>query len=104
MKPSVPNSNVTVTLSSQNYEFLVVNSVRYCLGRRSYAPGWMCDLLTATLDKLTNNCLTVIELDIAEHLRTDEYGPGYIDIPSRWHHLLAMIRSEQQHRTISIME
>lgn len=39
MNLPVFDSNDTVTLSIQNYEFLVESSVRYCLGRLSYAPG-----------------------------------------------------------------
>lgn len=73
MNLPVFDSNDTVTLSIQNYEFLVESSVRYCLGRLSYAPGWDCDILAATLDKLTDRCLAVIERDIAEHLRTADY-------------------------------
>ena len=98
MNLPVFDSNDTVTLSIQNYEFLVESSIRYCLGRLSYAPGWECDILAATLDKLTDRCLAVIERDITEHLRTADYSVGYIDIPSRWHQLLAQIRSEQSHR------
>ncbi len=98
MNPPAFDSNDTVTLSFQNYEFLVESSIRYCLGRLSYATGWECDILFSTLDKLTERCLAVIERDIAEHLRTAEYTSGYINIPARWHQLLAQIRSEQSHR------
>ncbi|MFR3408522.1 MAG: hypothetical protein ACLTXW_03115 [Christensenellales bacterium] len=98
MNPPAFDSNDTVTLSFQNYEFLVESSIRYCLGRLSYATGWECDILFSTLDKLTERCLAVIERDIAEHLRTAKYTSGYINIPARWHQLLAQIRSEQSHR------
>ena len=98
MNPPAFDSNDTVTLSFQNYEFLVESSIRYCLGRLSYATGWECDILFSTPDKLTERCLAVIERDIAEHLRTAEYTSGYINIPARWHQLLAQIRSEQSHR------
>mgnify|MGYP004512386555 FL=1 len=98
MNPPAFDSNDTVTLSFQNYEFLVESSIRYCLGRLSYATGWECDILFSTLDKLTERCLAVIERDIAEHLRTAEYTSGYINIPARWHQLLAQLRSEQSHR------
>lgn len=93
------NAEKTVTLSIQNYEFLVESSIRYCLGRLSYAPAWECDLLSATLHLLTDSCLSVIERDIAEHLRTAEYDYVYLDISSRWRELLAEVRSEQAHRT-----
>lgn len=37
------------TLSTADVEFLVECSTRYCLGRLSYAPNWMCDILSKCL-------------------------------------------------------
>lgn len=45
-------------------------AVRYCLGRRSYMPSFVCGYITPILPKLTDKTLDCFERDIAERKRT----------------------------------
>lgn len=86
------------TLSTADVEFLVECSTRYCLDRLSYAPNWMCGILSKCLATLSDGCLSVIERDIREHLQQTEYSPGFSDIVDDWSAILTKIQTEQQHR------
>ena len=85
-------------LSTADVEFLAECSTRYCLGRLSYAPNWMCDILSKCLATLSDGCLSVIERDIREHLQQTEYSPGFSEIEDDWSAILTKIQTEQQHR------
>jgi transcriptional regulator with XRE-family HTH domain len=45
-------------------------AVRYCLGRRSYMPSFVCRYIISLLPKLTDKALDCFERDIAERKRT----------------------------------
>ena len=85
-------------LSTADVEFLAECSTRYCLGRLSYAPNWMCDILLKCLATLSDGCLSVIERDIREHLQQTEYSSGFSDIGEDWTCILANIQTEQYRR------
>ena len=86
------------TLSTADVEFLVEYRTRYCLGRLSYAPNWMCGILSKCLATLSDGCLSVIERDIREHLQQTEYSPGFSDIVDDWSAILTKIQAEQHRR------
>ena len=86
------------TLSTADVEFPVECSTRYCLGRLSYAPNWMCDILSKCLATLSDGCLSVVERDIREHSQQTEYSPGFSDIVGDWSAILTKIQAEQQHK------
>ena len=98
----MPSNSSTIhgfsTLSTADVEFLVECSTRYCLGRYSYAPNWMCGILSKCLATLSDGCLSVIERDIREHLQQTEYSPGFSDIEDDWSAILTKIQPEQQLR------
>lgn len=47
-----------------DFEALAVCSVRYSLGRRSYMPGWVCDIIRENRRLLSSNIIDVIIRDI----------------------------------------
>lgn len=85
-------------LSTADVEFLVECSTRYCLGRLSYAPNWMCDILSKCLATLSDGCLSIVERDIREHSQQTEYSPGFSDIEDDWSAILTKIQTEQHRR------
>ena len=98
MSPNSSTMHSFSTLSTADVEFLVECSTRYCLGRLSYAPNWMCDILSKCLATFSDGGLSVIERDIREHLQQTEYSPGFSDIEDDWSAILTKIQTEQQHR------
>lgn len=52
-------------------------AVRYCLGRRSYMPSFVCGYITPLLPELTDKTLDCFERDIAGRKKVDfDFGMG----------------------------
>lgn len=52
-------------------------AVRYCLGRRSYMPSFVCEYITPLLPELTDKTLDCFERDIAGRKKVDfDFGMG----------------------------
>lgn len=47
-------------LGSKDFNALIMCSFRYALGRTSYMPSWISDIISANKDKLTTNTLNII--------------------------------------------
>ena len=50
--------------------FLLMCTVRYCLGRKSYAVGWIHDLLIRHWDKIPRNDRKLILEDIKSYMNS----------------------------------
>lgn len=55
-------------------EALLINSTRYCLGRRSYAVGEHCDILKRHWNQLSEKSKHVIMQDVEKALDRSELG------------------------------
>jgi hypothetical protein len=65
---------VSVEFSAEAAGFLLVNSVRYCLGRSSYAPSWCREIVNGYAHLVTENFRRAIVRDIDEWLDLDRFG------------------------------
>lgn len=80
--------------SIEDFGFVCVCAVRYCLGRRTYAPGTVMGFIKTFLPALDDKMLYVMARDIAE---ADNLGDEEIDAPM-WAEFLAEIEMERKRR------
>lgn len=80
--------------NAEDFGFVCVCAVRYCLGRRTYAPGTVMGFIKTFLPALDDKTLYVMARDIAE---ADNLGDAEIDAPM-WVEFLGKIREEQKRR------
>jgi transcriptional regulator with XRE-family HTH domain len=64
LKSDVPKGVVDPT--NDDFGAVCNCAVRYCLGRRSYMPSFVCGYITPLLPELTDKTLDCFERDIAE--------------------------------------
>lgn len=64
-------------------------AVRYCIGRQTYMPRLVMDVIRPMLPDLTDKTLAVFEQDIA---RADNYGSEYDEVD--WMDFLDSVREE----------
>lgn len=76
--------------NTKDFDFVCICAVRYCLGRRTYAPGAVMSFIKQFLPALSDNTLYVMARDIAE---ADNLG----DAPM-WSAFLAEIEKERKRR------
>lgn len=76
--------------NTEDFGFVCLCAVRYCLGRRTYAPGTVMGFVKTFLPALDDKTLYVMARDIAE---TDNLG----DAPM-WAEFLAEIEKERKRR------
>lgn len=58
-------------VNKDDLNFLILCSLRYCLGRRTYAPDYFREILFKNLDKLTDNTKEIIIQEISD---CDDFG------------------------------
>lgn len=80
--------------NTKDFGFVCICAVRYCLGRRIYAPGTVMGFIKTFLPALDDKTLYVMARDIAE---ADNLGDAEIDAPM-WAEFLGEIREEQKRR------
>lgn len=80
--------------NTKDFGFVCICAVRYCLGRRTYAPGTVMGFIKPLLPKLDDKALYVMARDIAE---ADSLGDAEIDAPM-WAEFLAEIEKERKRR------
>lgn len=80
--------------NAEDFGFVCLCAVRYCLGRRTYAPGTVMGFIKTFLPAMNDKTLYVMERDIAE---TDNLGDAEIDAPM-WAEFLAEIEKERKRR------
>lgn len=78
----------------EDFGFVCVCAVRYCLGRRTYAPGTVMGFIRPLLPRLDSKTLYVMARDIAE---ADNLGDTEIDAPM-WAEFLTEIEKERKRR------
>ena len=80
--------------NTEDFGFVCLCAVRYCLGRRTYAPWTVMGFVKTFLPALDDKTLYVMARDIAE---ADNLGDAEIDA-SMWAEFLGEIREEQKRR------
>ena len=80
--------------NTKNFGFVCLCAGRYCLGRRTAAPGTVMGFIKTFLPALDDKTLCVMARDIAE---ADNLGDAEIDAPM-WAAFLAEIEKERKRR------
>lgn len=80
--------------NTEDFGFVCMCAVRYCLGRRTYAPGTVMGFIKTFIPALGDKTLYVMARDISE---ADNLGDAEIDAPM-WAEFLGEIREEQKRR------
>lgn len=55
-----------IDITSENFGDVIVCAIRYCLGRRTYMPGVVCDYVRSLLPDLSTRTVACMERDIRE--------------------------------------
>lgn len=76
-----------------DYENILINAIRYALGRRTYIVKFTVDYTISELDKLSENCKKVIKKDIIEQSRL---GLGDECDTDEWCRLLRAITTKAE--------
>jgi len=70
-----------VTLSKFEFEDMIIYAQRYAIGRMTFAPRDVCDLINKHITELSKNTITVIKEDIEQNQERGELGNPKIDAP-----------------------
>ena len=70
-----------VTLSRFEFEDMIIYAQRYAIGRMTFAPRDVCELINKHINELSRNTLTVIQRDIEQHKEDNHLGNPNIDAP-----------------------
>jgi hypothetical protein len=70
-----------VTLSKFEFEDMIIYAQRYAIGRMTFAPRDVCDLINKHITELSRNALVVIKKDIEQHKIDNHLGNPTIDAP-----------------------
>lgn len=80
MMPQYPSDDI-VSLSKTDFEEILIYAERYAIGRMTYAPHTVCEIINNHLDDLTKNTLVVMKRDIETNREKDNLGSPNIDEP-----------------------
>ena len=88
-----------VTLSKFDFEDILIYAERYAIGRMTYAPKDVCDIINTRIHDMSDNTLKVLRDDIARETERDNLGSPSIDAPL-WRQTYANITEEISKRSI----
>ena len=72
-------SDDIISLSKTDFEEILIYAERYAIGRMTYAPHTVCEIINNHLDDLTKNTLVVMKRDIETNREKDNLGSPNID-------------------------
>lgn len=84
------------SLNTADLACLIICSVRYAMGRMTYVPHEVADIVKKTLPDLRDDTLVILDRDIRRELDRGNYGMD-CDL-KMWEGLLARIKKEMQDR------
>ena len=87
-----------VTLTRFEFEDILIYAERYAIGRMTYAPRDVCEIINTRLDDLSDNTLKVLRDDIAREIERGNLGSPTIDAPL-WRQTYANITEEISKRS-----
>ncbi len=70
-----------VTLSKFEFEDMIIYAQRYAIGRMTFAPRDVCDLINKHINELSKNTLFEIKRDIEQHKEDNHLGNPTRDAP-----------------------
>lgn len=85
-----------ITITTQEFQKLIIESVRYALGRRSYVVEETNELVRKYLPKIDNNTLGILIRDIELEADRDMLGMDFDK--KMWLALLDTLRNERDRR------
>ena len=85
------------TITSKEFQGLIIYTARYTLGRMTYAPHEVGDIIKRYLDKVENGTLGVLINDI-EHQSQFDCGLGADCDKKMWLALLDTLKNERDRR------
>lgn len=96
--PDVKGINdMDVNITKSNLGFILLCAIRYCLGRRTYAPVIVQGIVLDNISLIEDKDLYVMIRDIEEARDRDNLGDENIDKPN-WLAFLEALKSEQEGR------
>ena len=87
----------TVTISKYDFEDMLIYAQRYAIGRTTFAPQTVCDIINTHINHLNVNTLTVIMCDIERCQDEGNLGKTEID-GTLWETTLVNIIKELSYR------
>ena len=87
-----------INLTTENFATLAICAIRYSMGRETYMPGLVRDIIRPHLADLDETDLNVMLQDSAEQRRYNNYGSSYIDKPGwlQWETELNMEKARRE--------
>ena len=70
-----------ITIRQFDFEELIMDSVRYTIGRMTYAPHIVCEIINKHMKSLSKGTLSVIKRDIEDYRDRNNLGHSTIDAP-----------------------
>jgi hypothetical protein len=70
-----------VTLTRFDFEDILIYAERYAIGRMTYAPHDVCQIINTRLPHLSDNTLKILRDDIARETERGNLGSPTIDAP-----------------------
>ena len=70
-----------VTLTQFEFEDILIYAERYAIGRMTYAPHDVCEIINTRLHDLSDSTLKVLRDDIAREIERGHLGSPTIDAP-----------------------
>jgi hypothetical protein len=91
---NVSKSNDTVMFNKDELEVLMVCSLRYCQGRKTYMPNWVRDIIRPHLKELSTNTIAIMKNDCESQT---QFGDDKFDKPG-WEHWEKEVTEEYNSR------
>ena len=78
---------MNINISNEAFGTLCICALRYAMGRQTYMPSLVRDIIRPYLPKLTNRDIGILRNDCRIQDTYDNYGSDTIDKPGwiRWH-------------------
>lgn len=77
---------MNISISDENFGTLCICALRYAMGRETYMPSLVRDIIRPYLPKLTNHDIGILKNDCEMQAKYENYGSETIDKPGwvRW--------------------
>ena len=93
-----PTRDMYVTLTLSDFQDILIYAERYAIGRMTYAPKDVCDMIMSNIRSVTRNTLSVLIRDIEREQERDNLGNPKIDAPV-WISTLEALKEELESRS-----
>ena len=86
-----------VELNEKDFATLAIFALRYSMGRRSYAPGYVTGIVKPHIKEISHGDLVVMANDCDDQRRMEQYGDPIIDRPG-WLEWEQLVKKEKARR------